>query len=208
MSWFRRAPLAEARWIVIDCETSGLDPKRDRLLSVGAVSVRGRRLALAEAYGAVIAQAQPSAPENIVIHGIGGEAQRSGRAAGEVLRELGAFTAGGIPVAFHAPFDAEILRRACKSADAPALPRRWLDLAQLAPALFAGRQPGRGELDDWLARFGIAPQARHDALGDAFAAAQLLLALLDEAARQGLDSAEDVTALAAAGRWLGSPARG
>ena len=208
MSWFRRTPLAAARWVVIDCETSGLDARRDRLLSVGAVSVRGRRIVLAEAYGAVIAQAQPSAPENIVIHGIGGEAQRAGRAAGEVLRELSEFAAGGIPVAFHAPFDAEILKRASKSAAAPALPRRWLDLAQLAPALFAGRQPGRGELDDWLARFGIAPQARHDALGDAFAAAQLLLALLDEAARQGLDSAEDVTALAAAGRWLGSPARG
>jgi DNA polymerase-3 subunit epsilon len=203
--WFRRTPLGDARWVVIDCETSGLDPKRDRLLSVGAVWVRGRRIALAEAYGAVLAQAQPSAPENIVIHGIGGEAQRAGRPAVEVLRELSEFAAGGIPVAFHAPFDAEILKRASKSAAAPALPRRWLDLAQLAPALFAGRQPARGDLDDWLARFGIAPQARHDALGDAFASAQLLLALLDEAARQGLDSAEEVTGLAATGRWLGQP---
>jgi DNA polymerase-3 subunit epsilon len=206
--WFRRTPLADARWIVIDCETSGLDPKHDRLLSVGAVSVRGRRIALAEAYGAVLAQAQPSAPENIVIHGIGGEAQRAGRMAREVLRELSEFAADSVPVAFHAPFDAEILKRACKSAGAPALPRRWLDLAQLAPALFADGQPARGDLDDWLARFGIAPQARHDALGDAFAAAQLLLALLDEAARQGLDCAEEVIAVAGAGRWLGSPARG
>lgn len=207
MRWFRRTPLADAHWVVIDCETSGLDPKRDRLLSVGAVSVRGRRIALADAYGAVIAQAQPSAPENIVIHGIGGEAQRSGRPAGEVLRDLGEFTTGGIPVAFHAPFDAEILKRACKSAAVPALPRRWLDLAQLAPALCADRQPSSGTLDDWLARFGIAPQARHDALGDAFATAQLLLVLLEEASRQGLESVEDVTALAEAGRWLGQPAR-
>lgn len=207
MSWFRRTPLGDSHWVVIDCETSGLDPKRDRLLSVGAVSVRGRRIALADAYGAVIAQAEPSAPENIVIHGIGGEAQRSGRPAAEALRELGEFAAGGIPVAFHAPFDAEILKRACKSAAVPALPRRWVDLARLAPALFASRQPGHGTLEDWLARFGIAPQARHDALGDAFATAQLLLALLEEAARQGVDSAEDVGALAEAGRWLGQPAR-
>lgn len=207
MRRFRHTPLADARWVVVDCETSGLDPKRDRLLSVGAVAVRGRRIALADAYGAVIAQARPSAPENIVIHGIGGEAQRSGRPAGEALRELSEFATGGTPVAFHAPFDAEILRRACKAAGAPTLPRRWLDLARLAPALFAGRQPGRGTLEDWLARFGIAPQARHDALGDAFATAQLLLALLEEAARQGLESVEDAMAAAEAGRWLGQPAR-
>ena len=40
VSWFRRTPLEGARWVVIDCETSGLDAARDRLLSVGAVAVR------------------------------------------------------------------------------------------------------------------------------------------------------------------------
>jgi hypothetical protein len=43
MSWFRRTPLEGARWVVIDCETSGLDAARDRLLSVGAVRARWRR---------------------------------------------------------------------------------------------------------------------------------------------------------------------
>jgi len=201
--WFRRTPLAQTRWIVIDCETSGLDPRRDRLLSVGAVLVRGGRIALAEAYGAVIAQAQPSAPENIVIHGIGGDAQRAGREAKDVLRELGEFSGDGIPAAFHAPFDAEILKRACRSAGVPALPRRWLDLAELAPALFPARRSAPPTLEHWLGRFGIAPQARHDALGDALATAQLLLVLLEVAARQGIEHAEDLMAAAAAGRWLG-----
>ena len=203
MRWFRRTPLGDARWVVIDCETSGLDPKRDRLLSVGAVSVRGSRIALAEAYGALIGQTQPSTRENIAIHGIGGEAQRTGRAAKEVLRELGEFSGSGIPAAFHAPFDAEILRRASKAAGAPTLPRRWLDLAELAPALYPARRPAPRTLEHWLGRFGIAPQARHDALGDALATAQLLLVLLGAAARQGIEHAEDLMAAAAAGRWLG-----
>ena len=46
MSWFRRTPLEPARWVVIDCETSGLDAARDRLLSVGAVCVRDGRVDL------------------------------------------------------------------------------------------------------------------------------------------------------------------
>jgi len=200
-----RTALAEVRWVVIDCETSGLDAKRDRLLSVGAVSVRGRRIALADAYGAVLRQAQASARENIAIHGIGAEAQRAGRPAGEALRELAAFAAGAVPAAFHAPFDAEVLSRALKAAGAPPLPRRWLDLAQLAPALYPAPARSLRALEDWLAHFGIAPRGRHDALGDALATAELLLVLLQEADRQGARTLGDLFAIGPARRWLGHP---
>jgi DNA polymerase-3 subunit epsilon len=198
-----RTALAEVRWVVIDCETSGLDAKRDRLLSVGAVSVRGRRIALADAYGAVVRQAQASARENIAIHGIGGAAQRAGRPASEALRELAAFAADAVPAAFHAPFDAEVLRRALKAAGAPPLPRRWLDLAQLAPALYPAPARAQRALEDWLAHFGIAPRGRHDALGDALATAELLLVLLQEAERQGLKRLGELLAIGPARRWLG-----
>ncbi len=197
-----RTALAEVRWVVIDCETSGLDAKRDRLLSLGAVSVRGRRIALADAYGAVIRQAQASARENIAIHGIGAEAQRAGRPAEEALRELAAFAADAVPAAFHAPFDAEVLRRALKAACAPPLPRRWLDLAQLAPALYPQAARAQRALEDWLAHFGIAPRGRHDALGDALATAELLLVLLEEADRQGAKTLGELLAIGPARRWL------
>ena len=182
MSWFRRTPLEGQRWVVIDCETSGLDARRDRLLSVGAVEVRDRSVCLENFLEGRIGQAEPSARENILIHGIGGDAQRGGRPLAEVIAELRAFVAGGVPVAFHAPFDAEVLER-----HGLAL-RRWLDLATLAPALFPGRNAKL--LDEWLEQFGIAARARHDALGDAFATAQLLLVVLAEARRQRVTSVE------------------
>ncbi len=197
-----RTALADVRWVVIDCETSGLDAKRDRLLSLGAVSVRGRRIALAEAYGAVIRQAQASARENIAIHGIGAEAQRAGRPADEALRELAAFAGDAVPAAFHAPFDAEVLRRALNAAGAPPLPRRWLDLAQLAPALYPQAARAQRALEDWLAHFGIVPRRRHDALGDALATAELLLVFLEEADRQGVKTLGELLAIGPARRWL------
>jgi DNA polymerase-3 subunit epsilon len=193
-------PLAEVRWVAIDCETSGLDPKRDRLLSVGAVAVEGGRVRLAEAYGAILAQAQPSSPDNIAVHGIGGEAQRAGRPSAEVLRELAAFLGDGVPVAFHASFDAEVLKRALKAAELRPLPRPWVDLAQVAPALY--RDQKQQALEDWLARFQIAPHGRHDAVGDALATAQLLLVLLEEAARQGIRTLADLEGAAGSRRWL------
>ena len=196
MSWFRRTPLEGARWVVVDCETSGLDAARDRLLSVGAVAVRDGRVDLDEFFQAKIRQATPSARENIVIHGIGADAQRGGRGLDEVMPALNAFVGERLPVAFHAPFDAAVLRRHGLATRA-----KWLDLAALAPALFPQKGRAESPLEHWLAAFGIAPRARHDALGDAFAAAQLLLAALSEARRQRVETVEALRA-AATSRFL------
>lgn len=203
MSWlpWRRTPLAAVRWVAIDCESSGLDAQRDRLLALGAVAVRRDRIEPAESFRALLRQERASSHGNILVHGIGGEAQLAGRPAAEALAAFSAFVGDGVPVAFHASFDAGLLRRALGRS----LPRRWLDLAALAPALYPERGACRA-LDDWLAAFGIAPQARHDAVGDAFAAAQLLLVLLAAARRQGVATLEGLHAAARGGRWL-APAR-
>ena len=195
--------LRAARWVVVDCETSGLDPGRDRLLSVGAVAVRGGRIELGENFSAVLRQDTASDPANIVVHGIGGEAQRGGRPAAEALRELSDFLGDGLPVAYHAPFDEEVLRRGMARQPGLRAPRHWLDLAQLAPVLFPGPERAQRTLDDWLGEFGIACAARHDALADAFATAQLLLVLLAQAERQGAGTVDRLRRLSRAGRWLG-----
>ncbi len=193
--FFRRTPLEAARWVAIDCETSGLDPKHDRLLSVGAVNVTAGRIEVGSAFHSLVAQAAPSASENILVHGIGGDAQLGGRAQPEVLRELEFFVGEAIPVGFHAPFDAEILRRHGLRARAA-----WLDLAELAPALFAGHKAR--QLEDWLAEFDISVQDRHDAHGDAFSTAHQQLVVQAEARRQGTATVEALRALARSSRWL------
>jgi DNA polymerase-3 subunit epsilon len=199
VSWLRRTSLEGARWVVIDCETSGLDTARDRLLSVGAVAVRGDRIALGAAYEARVRQAFPSEPGNILIHGIGGDAQLAGRPLGEVIDELQRFIADGIPVGFHAGFDGAILRRHGLR------PRQdWFDLATLAPVLFPECKPRESSLDHWLGQFAIPPHARHDALGDAFSTAQLLLVALNEAARQRIQTVEALRRLQRDARWAGN----
>jgi DNA polymerase-3 subunit epsilon len=196
MTWFRRTPLEGARWVVIDCETSGLDAARDRLLSVGAVAVRDSAVELQEFYQAKVRQTTPSASENILIHGIGGDAQRGGQPLAAVIDALARFLGDGVPVAFHAPFDAAVLRRHGLRARA-----KWLDLATLAPALFPAKGKADSALEHWLDVFGIPARARHDALGDAFATAQLLLVALAEAKRQRVANVEGLRE-AATSRFL------
>jgi DNA polymerase III subunit epsilon len=196
--------LRAARWVVIDCETSGLDPSQDRLLSIGAIAVQAGRVDLGEAFEVVLQQATASDPSNILVHGIGGEAQRTGRPMEQGLRAFSAFLASGVPVAFHAPFDAAVLERA-HLAHALQPPRRWLDAAQLANSLYPRSRPAKlkhGSLDDWLADFGIASPSRHNALGDAYATAQLFLVLLAEAERQGVQTVADLRRIERSARWV------
>ena len=195
MSWWRRTPIAQARWVAIDCETSGLDPARDRLLSVGALGVSEGRIDLSGAFHRTVQQALPSEAQNILVHGIGGDAQLAGAPLQEVLEALKTHVGDAIPVGFHAPFDEQLLRRHGFRAR-----QGWLDLAALAPVLFPGRKAKA--LDEWLAEFGIPAHQRHDALGDAFATAQLLLVALAEAKRQRTDTVEALRAAGRAARWL------
>jgi DNA polymerase-3 subunit epsilon len=162
------------------------------------VAVRGGRIELGESFEALLRQDQPSEPANILVHGIGADAQMGGREPAAVLEEFVRFAGGGIPVAYHAPFDRALLARAV-----PGWKRTWLDLAQLAPALFPARTRLCKSLDDWLAEFGIEHPARHEATADAYATAQLLLVLLAEAERQGLAVAGDLFAAERGRRWLG-----
>jgi DNA polymerase III subunit epsilon len=198
VTWLRRTPLDGARWVVIDCETSGLDMVRDRLLSVGAVAVQDGRIRLGEAYTAGLRQTASSEPCNILVHGITGDAQLAGRTVEEVIGELQRFVGEGIPVGFHAGFDATVLRR-----HGLRLRQDWLDLATLAPALFPRLRPRESSLDHWLKQFAIPAHARHDALGDAFSTAQLLLVALKEAERQGVRKLEALQRIQRNARWLG-----
>jgi DNA polymerase-3 subunit epsilon len=174
---------------VIDCETSGLDPRRDRLLSIGALRVSGGRIDLADCFSSRVRAAAPSAADNILVHGIGGDAQLAAPPAEQVLPRFARFVGDAMPVAYHAWFDREVLRRAMAPIGLRA-PRRWLDLEPLARDLFPRQKAA--SFDDWLGAFGIEHAGRHDALLDALAAAELLLVLLAAARREGRRNVEDL----------------
>lgn len=124
MNWFVRlfrgpagAAAAKVRWVVVDCESSGLDPHADRLLSIGAVAVCGGRIAIDDSFSVVLRQDTPSGARNIEIHGISGTEQLEGDDGHEVLRRFADYAAEDVLVAFHAPFDRTLLTRAAPDFD-------------------------------------------------------------------------------------------
>ncbi len=194
------------RWAVLDVESSGLDPRRDRLIAVAAVALRfdsGQpRIHLGDSFEVVLRQPDlPPDKANILLHGIGVGAQREGGEPQAALRSLEHWLAGAPLVAFHAAFDEALVQRAMQSVLGHRLANPWLDLEPVAAAL-QPKVPARS-LDEWLQHFGIACAQRHQAAADTLATAELLLKLWP-AARAQLSSVDygALQRLAAQGRWL------
>ncbi len=196
------------RWVVLDVESSGLDPRRDRLLAIAAIAVRidGRRalIDLGDSFEVVLQQPQDGvAPDrqNILLHGIGVGAQRAGVVPRQALQSFAAYAGASPLIAFHAAFDRALIERAC-SAERLALPATgWLDLEPLAAVLQP--QVKARSLDEWMQALGIRCAVRHQAAADTLATAELLLKLWP-ALRAELPQPrfKAVVALAAQRRWL------
>jgi DNA polymerase-3 subunit epsilon len=205
--WLGRGASATptGRWVVVDTETSGLDPERDRLLAIGAVAVDEGGILLDDSFEIVLKSAQAGDAANIVVHGIGHGAQAAGIPVPAALGAFRDWAAGSPRVGFHADFDRKVLRAAYAGAALPFDDRPWLDLAPLAAALVpeAYRYGGRS-LDDWLAAFGIECTIRHNAASDALATAELLLRLRAMAAKQGTRGFGALVKAARQQKWLGN----
>ncbi len=179
-------PLATARLVVVDVETTGLDTERDHLLSIGAVAVRNQRIALHEQFERTLRRPTDGTVGGILIHGITPTQLATGCDPRQALADFLGFCDDSPLVAFHAPFDRRMLQRAIRLYLSHGFDPLFLDLAEIAPALLPDALPPNAGLDHWLSHFGLHASTRHNAAADALATAELLLVVLRHAQRRGI----------------------
>lgn len=204
-SLFKAKQPEARRWIVLDVETSGLDPYSDRLLAIAAVALEVspnfERIAIVigDSYEAVLKQDLPSSKDNILVHHIGAQAQADGRPPIEVLEEFQAWLGDCPLLAFHSAFDEAMLGRAYALAGLKPLQNEWLDIEPLAK--ITGVNPSLRALDDWLRHFGIECAVRHQAAADTFATAELLMRLWPYLKREA-SSWSSLRSIARQANWI------
>ena len=176
------------RFVVIDTETTGLDPITDRVVSLAAVPVSDGEVRRGDAREVLVNPGVAVPPAATAIHGLHDADVALGCTRDEALAELAPLFDGRVIVGHNVAFDLAFL-----GLEPPV--DNVIDTLAVSRLLWPG--PGFGHsLDAVAARVGITPTNRHSALGDALATAEVLLACLPELRRRGLATPEQIAAAA------------
>jgi DNA polymerase-3 subunit epsilon len=183
---FRPGPTDEV--ISLDCETTGLDPKRDDIVAVAAVLIRDNRILTSSRFEALVRpEAAQAGAESIKVHRLRqrdvAEAQPMRRVLPELLRFI-----GGRPLAgYYIDFDVRMLDKYAMDLIETKLPNRQIEISALYYDRKYGDAPPGSTFDlrfsSILADLGIPELEAHNALNDAIMAGMAYLVLRDMKAR-------------------------
>ena len=187
-------PLDRLLAVSLDTETTGLDVRRDRLLSVAAIPLHGARVFSAASFDRLVNPGRRIPPASTAVHGITDAMVDGAPAFAAIAAELGSACARRAWVGHNIGFDLAILRRESARAGLPWLEPPALDTLRLYAALFP-RAPDL-ELEAVAADLGVDAHGRHTARGDALMTAEIYRRMLPLLAEAGIGTLGEALAFA------------
>ncbi len=184
-------PLADTTFVVVDLETTGGSPERDRITEIGAVKVRRGEL-----LGEMSTLVDPgvSIPRSItVLTGISDAAVADRPPVSAVLPSFLEFSRGCALVAHNARFDVGFLNASLERLDYPRLDHPVVCTAMLARRLVTDEIRNH-KLSSLAHHFRSSTVPVHRALADARATVDVLHGLLERAGSFGVVTLEDLIA--------------
>lgn len=189
----KRSKVRECSFLALDLELTGLDPKKDHIVSIGWLPIRQREIIIAEAQYHLI-KSPIGVGQSATIHGLHDSQLQSARELPDVLEELLTLFAGYIFVAHHADLDRRVLTKALQQNFGKAPKLHFIDTLRVEQRRLARRdtplKPDALRLPACLARHGLPVGAAHHALEDAYSCALLFLAQLAGAGLDDISLAE------------------
>ncbi len=155
-------------YVVIDLEMTGLNPKRDAVLEVGAVRVRGKRVE--DVLEFFVNPMRPLTTEVVELTGITQEMADGGILPQETIRRVASFVGDDIWVGHNVIFDYSFLKQLAVNERIP-FEKRAVDTLKAARGL--PLSPGKKSLGELCECYRISRGRAHRALDDALATMQL-----------------------------------
>ena len=181
--------LVDTRWVVVDVETTGTGPLwGDRITELAAVVLEQGRIV--RSWSALVNPGRRIPIFITRLTGISDAMVAREPTFAERLPEIRALLESGTFVAHNAPFDWGFVSAEVERATGVPLEGERVCTVRLARR-FLKHLPRRS-LGHVCEYYGINNTARHRALGDATATAQVYLRLLDEAGQRGIDTWGDL----------------
>jgi DNA polymerase III subunit epsilon len=168
--------LDELAAVSLDTETTGLNVRRDRLLSVAAVPLHGARIYRTNLFDRLVNPGSRIPPASTAVHSITDAMTADAPPYGEIARDLAKFCGDRVWIGHNIGFDIAILRREAALAGLPWREPVGLDTLRLYAALHPDAPDV--ELDAVAAELDVDIRGRHTALGDALVTAEVYRRLL------------------------------
>ncbi|PIQ38726.1 MAG: DNA polymerase III subunit epsilon [Lysobacterales bacterium CG17_big_fil_post_rev_8_21_14_2_50_64_11] len=166
--------------VSIDLETTGLDPRRDEILSIAAVPIRGGVVRVSERFTGLVAPGRDFDIESIRHHRLRPSEVADALPPRDAVRALLHWLGNRPLLGYNIGFDCAMLNRHVPAITGFALPNARLDLARAYAAWLRHARP-TGDLDlrfdTLLDALNVPALGRHSALGDACTTAAAWLAL-------------------------------
>jgi len=187
-----KTPITDVRYVVVDSELTGLDEKKDSIISIGAVRMIGGRIELGDMFYRLVSPKTKLTAESVVVHGITPSDVAAQPVIDAVLADFIDFAADDVLVGHFISIDLAFFNREMKRLYGREIGNavvdtftldEWLRKRLKSHSSFAKALSGY-QLYDIAKSMGITVNESHNAIADAFTTAQLLqrfIPLLEEA---------------------------
>ena len=177
-------PLSSLPMLVLDTETTGLDVKTDRVVSIGAVRMVGDRVYRHVTFHQLCTPGRPIPSAASRVHHITDDDVANAPEFAEIWQNCQPLLKGTVMVGYNIPFDIAMLRHESNRAGLAWEEPPFLDILLLAVALIDDLRDDNLEgLTDYL---GVDVHDRHNALGDSLMEAETLACLLPRLEDKGI----------------------
>jgi DNA polymerase-3 subunit epsilon len=191
--------LKNIRFVVLDTETTGLDPAKDRILAIGGVGVKGYQIDLADSFEVYLKQ-ELVGVDSIPVHEITPHSSATGLHPKAALSQFLKWVEGSIIIGHYVDFDYRILSQASERNLGFKLENKRYDTMRMLKRVdnhFANEALNKPEdwgLDQLCERYNLPISDRLTAPGDALGTAQLFVRLLKKLEHRGVKTVGDLFA--------------
>lgn len=193
-----RKRVEDCRFVVFDTETTGFDPQKDKILSIGAIAIKNGIVSPRESFEVFVRNRKLTKQSAVTIHEIIPRDLQDGLGEEEAVIQFLDFIKGDVLVAHHAAFDVTMVSQLTQHYFKFPLFNASLDTFYLARRLELNTanwyefKPQEYTLDSLCKRYHIGNSARHNAAGDALATAELFQILVKKAQTRGIQTVSDL----------------
>ena len=169
-------------YVCLDCETSGLNPRKDEILSIGAVHIKDNKILMRKTFNIFLKPSNKIDAESIKIHHIRAIDLENGMEPKDAILQLLEFIGSKPIVGYYIKFDVAIISRYTKKIIGINLPNETIEVSSM---YYKTRKKSSDyefidlKFDTILKNLNIPALGKHDALNDAIMTSMMFLKLKD-----------------------------